>query len=724
MAYIDKLLDQVDDPELRTRLTGAVDALRKGRKFGLVFEEHIPETTMLPSVGVRVGAKVARRNDPKDPDGQEHYLVTEVKGDKMTVVPYRGSGDQGVLSLEDGTEQVLALSDVFVVQYFTEPVYPILKPVGSVRRGTDKRSHAVLNGENFHALQLLLFAYKSKVDCIYIDPPYNTKDTSWRYNNRFVVEADPSRHDKWLSFMEKRLKLAKELLARNGVLIVTIDEHEVHHLGVLIEQLFPGARRQMVTIVNNAAGVTQGAYSRVEEYALFVFLGDSRPTTSPDDLLSDETKEAKTPIWRPLNRYGGINVSAAKRPGLVYPVLVNKKSGRIVGTGRTLTERQKAGEVTGDLNAWRPDPSEAVPKGTEAIWPYKGDGSMSTWENNPSGLMELVGAGFARARPQKKDGGTDSFSLSYVKSGTRAKVASGEIPTLSREENGGPLLLGDAERQVVAKTVWHRSRHDAGKWGTRTVRELLGSVAFDYAKSPYAVLDTLRSIVGSKKNALIVDFFAGSGTTLHATMLLNAEDDGERRCVLVTNNEVSSPTEIRLRKEGKFPGDPEWESEGVFQSVTWPRIHAAVTGKHVDEKIIAGEHLGGRPYSQGFEENVEAFALEYAHRTDIALRRAFKAITPVLWLTAGGIGDASKLKVGPQMMFNSGSTFAVLLNEDHIAAFLAKLDERSETTHVWIVTDSPQAYARMRSLLPKRLKVGMLYRDFLSNFEMSLRLAK
>src|SRR5690606_36163765 len=139
------------------------------------------------------------------------------------------------------------------------------------RRGPDsKPAHAVINAENFHALQLLTYTHAGKVDLIYIDPPYNTGARDWKYNNRYVDANDQWRHSKWLSMMEKRLKLSRRLLKPDGVLVVTIDEHEVHHLGVLLEQLFPDMRRQMVTVVINPSGTSSDGLSRVEEYAIFV----------------------------------------------------------------------------------------------------------------------------------------------------------------------------------------------------------------------------------------------------------------------------------------------------------------------------------------------------------------------------------------------------------------------------------------------------------------------
>jgi adenine-specific DNA-methyltransferase len=141
--------------------------------------------------------------------------------------------------------------------------------------------------------------------------------------------------------------------------------------------------------------------------------------------------------------------------------------------------------------------------------------------------MELQNQGFVRIRPQKSGPGGNRFSISYVKSGNRNKVKSGVIPVLGNEPNGA-LILGSISRNVIPKTVWRRALHDAGKWGSRMLREVLGDVSFDYAKSPYAVADCLATVLGNNKNALILDFFAGSGTTLVGAQILNKRQRSQK----------------------------------------------------------------------------------------------------------------------------------------------------------------------------------------------------
>jgi adenine-specific DNA-methyltransferase len=162
MALLDDLVSQIPDVALRGRLQKAVTDLRRKQKFGLVFEEHIPETTALFGLPVQVGASVQRRQDSSDP---VTYRVTKL-GDM---------GKTAALVAADGSETAAATDDLLVVKRFGERMYASLKPLEKVRRGgDDKAYHAVINGENFHALQLFTYLYRRSVDCIYIDPPYNT----------------------------------------------------------------------------------------------------------------------------------------------------------------------------------------------------------------------------------------------------------------------------------------------------------------------------------------------------------------------------------------------------------------------------------------------------------------------------------------------------------------------------------------------------------------------
>jgi adenine-specific DNA-methyltransferase len=703
MARIEDLLSDISDAKLRKALEEEVKRLKDATEFGLVFERHEPESVLLPSsVGLQEGSQVRLR---KEPTSKTRYVIKSLSTTKAT------------LEEEDGTETKVPVKDLLLVKAFDEPIFPTLIDLDGVERGGDRPPHLVIEADNYHALEQLSIAYEGQIDCIYIDPPYNTGARDWKYNNDYVDGNDKWRHSRWLSFMEKRLRLAKRLLKPNGVLVVTIDEHEVANLSLLLAEsgLFASARRQMVTIVTNAAGVSQGGFSRVEEYAIFCFLGDAQPCRVSDDLLSDEGKASSNPVWESIMRSGGVAAEPSARPGLVYPIGIDPKTNRVVGVGPTLRDRVDSGEVSGNLDDWKPAADEKVGS-CPVIWPIRGDGSLGRWRIGPTTLVDLGKEGFVRARKSDKSSGGNEFAVSYVKSGNRAKILSGEIANEGRDPNDGSYIVGPVTRSIIPKTVWRRSRHNAGNWGSRAIRELLGSVSFSYAKSPYAVLDTLRTLVGQNPEAVVLDFFAGSGTTLQATAMLNAEDGGRRRCILVTNNEVEDATARRLIGEGNYPGDPTYESEGIFHHVTKPRCQAAVEGVGPDGKELQGEYLGGRKLSQGFEENIQFVSIGYLSAAAVELGLEWDKLSPMMWLVSGARGSCpTELDLSAGFAIASASGYAVLADDESFPDLIEAVRETEGIQQIFLLTDSEDAYAEMTSQLPGR-KTHMWPRDYLRFF--------
>ena len=218
MAAIDDLIAQVENPELRDKLLREVARMNKQKKFGLVFEEHLPECTPLYEMPVKPGSNVTLKTG----DINNIYRVLAIKDGKALCK-----------RLADSEKAEFDITDLVCVAQFGESIYPYLKPIDTVCNAPDSDLwHTLIEADNYHALQLLQYLYAGKVDCIYIDPPYNTGARDWKYNNDYVDSNDTYRHSKWLSMMKKRLKLAKKLLnPKNSILIVTIDEKEYLHLG-------------------------------------------------------------------------------------------------------------------------------------------------------------------------------------------------------------------------------------------------------------------------------------------------------------------------------------------------------------------------------------------------------------------------------------------------------------------------------------------------------------
>ena len=197
----------------------------------------------------------------------------------------------------------------------------------------DLHYNFIIEGDNLQALYLLEKTHRGKVDCMYIDPPYNTGARDWKYNNDYVDTNDDFRHSKWLSMMKTRLKLAKRLLnPENSVLICTIDEKEFHHLGCLLEELFPSSSIQMIsTMIKSGTSMRQYEFSRANEYIYYVRIGNAVIEKEIPKITSK-----KLP-WRPLMRSGtGSNNFRPARPNSFYPIYINKQTGKVEKVGESL----------------------------------------------------------------------------------------------------------------------------------------------------------------------------------------------------------------------------------------------------------------------------------------------------------------------------------------------------------------------------------------------------
>jgi adenine-specific DNA-methyltransferase len=705
-SELDVLLDKISDPTLRANIQAQLDRIRAKRTFGLVFESHLPERVRLPEHDIRVGLKVAYRDTATSPT----FEVLALKKGTATIRKIRNP-DGSVLSptqaVEVGDERS-DVGDLVVIADFGEPIYPGLRHLGSVERGGSKPAHVVIKGENHHVLEALQFTHTGKVDCIYIDPPYNTGARDWKYDNNYVDDGDDYRHSKWLAFMERRLLLAKELMnPEDSVLIVTIDEKEVNRLALMLDQLFEGCVRQTITTVISPGGTSRVAnFSRVEEYILFVFRGKAEITRSHDSMLGDPPAVATSVsgLWEGMVRRGN-GVVRAQRPGQFYPIYVDPKEGTIVDAGPPIALGMDRRTVP-------------AREGLVSVWPIKPRGIEGFWQLGRDSLILAAKDGTAKAVQGRSP---NAWTVKYMKDANAEAVRDGRIKTIGYEPNGDRILQipDDFRKPVTPKTVWFRQSHDASVHGARLLNHLLPGRSFPFPKSLYAVEDAIRFVVKDKPNAVVLDFFGGSGTTTHAVARLNRQDGGQRQSILVTNNEVSAAEASSLRKKGLRPGDPEWEELGIFEQITRPRITAAVSGRTPEEKAISGDYRFGdvHPMADGFEENVEFFELTYLDPEVIELDLAFNAIAPLLWLRAGARGaviDESVDAVGRRRPYAWSATYGVLFNPDRWRHFVRQCGESVST--VFIVTDSQTTFAGIASELRGSLDIVRLYENYLSTF--------
>ena len=405
MAALDDLISQIPDESLRERIRAEMKRANRQKKFGLVFEEHLPEATPLYDIPVKRGSVVATK------DGQvtDIYYVEKIEG-----------GQANCFHKATKERVVLPVDALVCVAQFGEPIYPYLQPLDTICNAPDSDLwHTLIEADNYHALQLLEYLYAGKVDCIYIDPPYNTGARDWKYNNDYVDGADTYRHSKWLSMMEKRLQLAKKLLNPNdSVLIVTIDEKEYLHLGCLLEEMFPEGNMQMISsVIKNGTSMRQYEFSRCNEYIFYLRFGNA--------IISKEIPEnVSTDIpWRPLMRSGtGSNNFRPNRPNSFYPIFLDKACGNIHHIGDPLLPAE-----TSRLPI-------SVPDNLIAIWPLDSAGRERVWGASAETLREYFKKGYAKVTHKGA-----KYSVQYITTGVINDIDTGKLNVTGKDSEPHPV---------------------------------------------------------------------------------------------------------------------------------------------------------------------------------------------------------------------------------------------------------------------------------------------
>lgn len=403
MAILDELVTQIENPDLRARIAVEVEKLAKQKKFGLVFEEHLPECTPLWDIPVKAGRKAALKTGHVN----DFYTVLEIEDGVATC-----------LNKDKSATAEFPVEELVCVAEFGEPIYPYLKPIDTVCNAPDSDLwHTLIEADNYHALQLLEYLYAGKVDCIYIDPPYNKEDSKdWKYNCNYVDKNDTFRHSKWLSMMQKRLRLAKGLLNPNdSVLIVTIDDTEYLHLGCLLEEVFPEAKITMVSSVINPAGKAKKGgvdFSRTDEYIYFLQFGNSV-------VLPEVRDVSKTPIaWETFRRHSlangrGKHGVGACGPNQFYAIYVDNKTKKIVEFGEPLPEEMSRFSVK-------------QIEGCTAVFPVRDNGIEMNWAAPPWTAKKLYEGGYLRVGNATMDK-PQQYTIKYLTKGVIKDVEQGKV---------------------------------------------------------------------------------------------------------------------------------------------------------------------------------------------------------------------------------------------------------------------------------------------------------
>lgn len=390
---------------------------------------------------------------------------------------------------------------------------PVLvhQPDKEIAEDPDGPTNLLIEGDNYHALFALNFTHRRKIDVIYIDPPYNTGAKNWTYNNAFVDANDRYRHSKWLSMMNKRLRLAKPLLSENGIICVAIDDYEVPRLTILLEEIF-GEINYLgtVPIRNNPSGrSTVRGFSVAHEYALFFAKSErariSRLERTEQQIARYDLEDSVSKYeWVNFRKHGGANAMRTARRRLYYPIFA-KANGTL-----------RIPEMNWIDSASEWELSEQPKSDEEIVYPVNGAGEEKTWKRSHLRVIKEP----------------DEFTVRKDQKGRLG------IYVKSRVDSSGMLPL----------TWFDKAEYSSTDYGTNLLAKIFGATqVFSYPKSLFAVIDCLK-VATSKKDALILDFFAGSATTGQAVLEMNKADGGKRRFILCTNNENRIAEEVSYQR--------------------------------------------------------------------------------------------------------------------------------------------------------------------------------
>jgi adenine-specific DNA-methyltransferase len=360
-----------------------------------------------------------------------------------------------------------------------------IDPVVTTDKSKDE--NLLIEGDNYHALSVLNYTHKGKIDVIYIDPPYNTGARDWKYNNDYVDINDQWRHSKWVSFMNNRLWLAKNLLSKDGVLIIAIDHNEQEALGILLQEIFADKEIDPIVIIHNPAGVQGKNFSYTHEFAYFVYPKNGK-------YIGEVSRDKE--LVSPLRDWGGTSARKLAKT-CFYPIIV--KDGEIIGFGDVCAED------------FHPKSANIKQKdGSIFVYPIDDHGVERKWVYSKSSAEKNLHQLFVKER-------------------------NGEFVIIRRKDS------------FTYRTVWDDKKYYANIFGSKTLNNIIPT-KFSFPKSLYTVEDCIKAVVHNKDKAIILDFFAGSGTTGHAVLELNKQDSGNRKFILCTNNENNICEEITYER--------------------------------------------------------------------------------------------------------------------------------------------------------------------------------
>lgn len=442
-------------------------------------------------------------------------------------------------------------------------------------------NNRIIQGDNLIALKSLLPEFEGRIDCIYIDPPYNTGNEGWVYNDnvndpRFLKwlgevvgkkGEDLSRHDKWLCMMFPRLQLLKKLMHKNSRLVISIGHHEVFNLITILNEIFPTYQIVCAT-VQTSGGKPSGSFNFVQEYMIFVL---------PEDFVANPMSFTGGKSRTPFEGLTLATFNKTQRPNQTYPIFVDPKTGLLIGVGESLAERVNAEKYLGNLEDFEFDFDEA-PEGTIAIWPITSKGKECVWRLKPQRLLDDWAKGYIRVSQNVNKASLNKYSIQYLPEGVIKKLEESKLKIQGVEENGVTLSFGENKTEGTSiPTLWLEKEFYSVN-GTKLVDEIFAARKFNYPKPLALITEVLRAL--TFEDDIILDSFAGSGTTGHAVLELNKQDLGSRKFILC-------------------------EMMDYVEEITAERIRRAMNGYSINSNFI-----------EGYEDSFEFYTLGHSMFTE------------------------------------------------------------------------------------------------------------
>lgn len=387
---------------------------------------------------------------------------------------------------------------------------PILTEVlerAIISEDKDAPNHILIEGDNLEALATLAYTHEGKIDVIYIDPPYNTGNKDFIYNDSYVDKEDSYRHSKWLSFMSRRLKIAKKLLSDRGVIFISIDDNEQANLKLLMDDTNFFGEKNFIAIlprITKASGKTTDKIAQNHDYIL-LYAKDSSKCTITGLPHDDEGYKNVDEFYKERGKFKLNQTldydSLSYSDSLDYPIKIGNDIFYPGGNYENFKKRKSGNHKRADW-AWR-------------------------WSK------DLFDFGYNNGFIVVKSG----------KNGKRIYTKTYQKVNIEKINNSYKIVEKDRLKPIQSiQLIDNRFSNDNAK---KELQNILGESLFDYPK-PTSIMHYLLQAIPNCE--YVLDFFAGSGTTLHATMQLNAEDGGHRQCILVTNNENNICEEVTYKR--------------------------------------------------------------------------------------------------------------------------------------------------------------------------------